>query len=68
MLSLWFLKFPIFVSPNVRESKTVLSGFHSVDSGYRYWILNSLSVELGFRIPMFSGIPDSGIRNLDSLT
>ena len=26
MLSLWFLKYPVFVSPNVRESKTVLSG------------------------------------------
>ena len=39
------------LSPDVRESKTFLnSGFHVTDS---------LSVELGFRIPIVSGIPDS---------
>ena len=43
-------------SAHVRESKTVLdSGFHAVDSGFQ----SSLSVELGFRIPIVSGIPDS---------
>ena len=48
-------------SPHVRESKTVLdSGYHAVDSGFQ--VLDSgffLSVELGFLIPIFSGIPDS---------
>ena len=46
----------------MRESKTVLdSGFHVVDS--RFQIpgtgFQSLSVELGFWIPIVSGIPDS---------
>ena len=30
---------------------------------YRYWILNSLSVGLGFRIPTIHGILDSGFQN-----
>ena len=52
------------VSPHVKESKTVLdSGFHAVDSWSRsdteFWIINFLPVELRFRIPVVSGIPDS---------
>ena len=52
------------VSPHVKESKTVLdSGFHAVDSWSRsdteFWIINFLPVELRFRIPIVSGIPDS---------
>ena len=49
--------------PHVTESKTILdSGFHAVDSGFRIpgtelWIL--CLVELGFRIQIVSGIPDS---------
>ena len=31
----------------------------SLDSGSTPWILDSLSLELGFRIPIVSGIPDS---------
>ena len=43
-----------------RESKTVLdSGFHTVDSGFKVLHFDSLSVELGFRIPIGSGFPDS---------
>ena len=43
-----------------RESKTVLdSGFHAVDSGFQLLDSRTLSVELGFRIPISSGIPDS---------
>ena len=30
---------------------------------YRYWIVNSLSVGLGFRIPIIHGILDSGFQN-----
>ena len=41
-------------SPHVRKCRTVLySGFHALDSG---WFQ---SVELGFLIPIFSGVPDS---------
>ena len=54
------IKFPVLSkiwSPHVRESKTVLdSGFHAVDYGFQ--ILNSLSLELGFQIPIFRWIPD----------
>ena len=47
--------FLVIFSPHVRESKTVLdSGFHTVDSGFQY-----LSLELGFWIPVVSGILDS---------
>ena len=47
--------FLVIFSPDVRESKTVLdSGFHTVDSGFQY-----LSLELGFWIPVVSGILDS---------
>ena len=60
MVQIHAIKFPVLSkiwSPRVRESKTVLdSGFHAVDSGFQ--ILNSLSLELGFRIPIFRWIPD----------
>ena len=47
-------------SPHVRESKTLLdSGFHVVDSGFHLLDSRSFSVELGFRIRIVSGIPDS---------
>ena len=47
-------------SPHVRESKTLLdSGFHAVDSGFHLLDSRSFSVELGFRIRIVSGIPDS---------
>ena len=47
-------------SYNVRESKTLLdSGFHAVDSGFQLLDSRSFSVELGFRIRIVSGIPDS---------
>ena len=50
----------IKVSPHVRESKTVLdSGFHAVDSGFQLLGSRSYTVELGFQIPIVSGIPDS---------
>ena len=52
MWSLW--------SPHVRESKELLdSGFHAVDSGFHLLDSRSFSVELGFRIRIVSGIPDS---------
>ena len=42
-------------SPHVRESRTGLdSGFHAVDSGFQ-----SYSLELGLRILITSGIPNS---------
>ena len=47
-------------SPHARESKTVLaSGFHAVDfripgTGFLIFLL-----ELGFRVPVVGGIPDS---------
>ena len=48
------------VSPHVSESKTVLdSGFNFVGSGFQVLLSTSFSVELGFRIPIVSGIPDS---------
>ena len=48
------------VSPPVRESKAVLdSGFHDVDSWFQVLNSDSLSVELGFRIPIVSGFLDS---------
>ena len=48
------------VSPHVRESKTVLdSGFNFVGSGFQVLLSTSFSVELGFQIPIVSGIPDS---------
>ena len=47
-------------SYNVRESKTLLdSGFHAVDSEFHLLDFRSFSVELGFRIRIVSGIPDS---------
>ena len=51
----------IFESPHARESKTVLdSGFHAVDfripgTGFLIFFL----LELGFRVPVVGGIPDS---------
>ena len=48
--SFLFLVKEIFKSPQVRESKTALnSGFNTMDS--RFHALDSLSVELGLRIP-----------------
>ena len=56
------------VSPLVRSSRTILdSGFYALDSlsldfGFLVsgtWIADSSSVELGFRIPIVSWIPDS---------
>ena len=47
------------ISRHVRESKTVLdSGFRAVDSGVQLLDSRSFSVELGFRIPIVSGILD----------
>ena len=47
------------ISRHVRESKTVLdSGFHAVDSRVQLLDSRSFSVELGFRIPIVSGILD----------
>ena len=53
----------VIVSPHIRESKTVLdSGFQAVNS--RSQMLDStLSVELGFRIPIVSRILDSKARD-----
>ena len=40
------------LSPDVRESKTVLDPeFHSIDSGFQLLDSGSSLVELGFRIP-----------------
>ena len=56
-LTSFFFLYQVYVSPHVRESKTVLDcGFHIVDSGFQVldsslfgtWILNWL---VGFRIP-----------------
>ena len=48
------------LSRHVRESKTLLdSEFHAVDSGFHLLDSRSFSVELGFRIRIVSGIPDS---------
>ena len=56
------------VSSHVRESRTVLdSGFHAVDSGFQLLDSRSLSVELGFWIPIVSGIPDSHSCIQDSM-
>ena len=50
----------IDISPHVRKSKTVLdSGFHAVDSRFQVLDSSLFLVELGFWIPIFSGIPDS---------
>ena len=35
------------------------SGFHAIDSGFQVLDPVFLSVELGFRIPIFSEVPDS---------
>ena len=49
-----------YFSPHARESKTVFdSGFYAVGSGFQLLDSRTLSVELGFRIPISSGIPDS---------
>ena len=53
----------IIVSPHGRESKTVLdSGFQAVNFGFQM-LDSSLSVELGFRIPIVSRILDSKARD-----
>ena len=50
----------ILYLPHVRESKTVLdSGFHTLDSGFQVLDSSLLSAELGFWIPIVSGISDS---------
>ena len=50
----------MILSPHVRESKTLLdSGFHAVDSGFQLLDSRYFSVELGFRIRIVRGIPDS---------
>ena len=50
----------MFVSLHVTKSKTVLnSGFLAMDFGIQYWIADSLSVELRFRILIVSESPDS---------
>ena len=57
--------FLAFFSSYVREFKTVLdSGLHAVDSGFQVLDSRSFSVDLGFRIPIVSGI--SGFLQLYS--
>ena len=56
----WVLSLVLDVSPSVRNPRQ----FWILDSppwiqNSRFWILDSLSVELGFGIPFVSGIPDS---------
>ena len=47
-------------SLHVRESETVLDSVsHAVDSGFQSSTSRFLSLELGFRIPVVTGIPDS---------
>ena len=53
----------IIVSPHGRESKTVLdSGFQAVNFGFQM-LDSTLSVTLGFRIPIVSRILDSKARD-----
>ena len=53
----------IIVSPHGRESKTVLdSGFQAVNFGFQM-LDSTLSVKLGFRIPIVSRILDSKARD-----
>ena len=53
-------------SPHIREYKTVLDfEFHAKDSGFQELASNFMSVELGFWIPVVSGIPDSLSRSPD---
>ena len=53
----------IVVSPHGRESKTVLdSGFQAVNFGFQM-LDSTLSVKLGFRIPIVSRILDSKARD-----
>ena len=61
MLSLWFLKYPVFVSPNVRESKTVLSGGIS-RAGFQFtgtgiWILYQWNLNSAFQRSVWFRIP-----------
>ena len=47
-------------SPDITEYKTVLDfGLHAKDSGFQEPASDFMSVELGFCIPVVSGIPDS---------
>ena len=49
-----------FLSPNVKESKTVLdSGFEDGDSGFQLLVPDFFSLEVRFGIPIVSWIPDS---------
>ena len=60
------LLFPGPFSPHIREYKTVLDfEFHAKDSGFQELASNFMSVELGFWIPVVSGIPDSLSRSPD---
>ena len=53
----------IIVSPHGRESKTVLdSGFQAVNFGFQM-LDSTLSLKLGFRIPIVSRILDSKARD-----
>ena len=54
-LDLWVLLAPCSCNP--RQSWILESTLWIPD--YRYWILDSLSMETGFRIPITRGIPDS---------
>ena len=48
------------LTSHLRVSQTVLdSGYHVMDSGFEEVNPNSSSMELGFRIPIVGGIPDS---------
>ena len=53
----------IIASPHGRESKTILdSGFQAVNFGFQM-LDSTLSVKLGFRIPIVSRILDSKARD-----
>ena len=50
----------LYVLPHERESRAVLdSGFHAADSRFQVTAFQSLSMELGFWIPIDCVIPDS---------
>ena len=58
-----------YVLPLERESRAVLdSGFHAANSRFQVTGFQSLSMELGFWIPIDCGIPDSLSCILDSKT
>ena len=56
----WNYAWANLFAPYIKGSKTVLdSGSHAVDSGFQWLDSRSFPVELGFRIPIVGGIPDS---------